>query len=379
MKLKAEDFLSRDGDVENNFHGEATQEDIRSAKEILAFLKQPKHKMPANDQVVLKNQIRASMVRARRRKLMLKWTSVAAVLFVAVMGINIYHRYLRFADIESYANSLAVDSSDSVTRLLLNNGTEVHIQEIESAIKYDNKGEQIEIGRDQRVEQKLEPVKPIYNSVFVPYGRRAFLTLSEGTKVWLNSGSKLVYPAKFASNNREVFIDGEAIFDVAHVSDIPFVVKTSYFDVNVLGTVFNVSAYSDDSRSSTVLQTGKIELCYKQESKPKKDRMDMNPGDMVIYDQKSELFNMKIVNPDDYLSWRNGYYVFRSDELEHIMKKISRYYNIEISIKNRALAKEKFSGSLDLKSSAEEVIKTIARTTQLNYLKENGKIMIITD
>jgi len=119
----------------------------------------------------------------------------------------------------------------------------------------------------------------------------------------LNSGSKLVYPVVFAEKKREVYIEGEAVFDVAHMKDKPFVVSTKDFDIKVLGTVFNVSAYPDDKYSSTVLEQGKIELIYRGASILSQEKLDISPGYMAVFDRNQKTFEQQQVNTQKYLSW----------------------------------------------------------------------------
>ena len=144
----------------------------------------------------------------------------------------------------------------------------------------------------------------------------------------------------------------------------------------MIGTIFNLNAYSEDKISSTVLKEGSIKLSRKTKAfLPAKNKM-ISPGEMVTFDATEEKFNSRRVDPSDYLSWHHGYYVFRSETLGNILTRVSRYYNIEIELQDEPLAQVTFSGRLDLKSSPEEVLNTIKKTTPFNFKEEEQRITI---
>lgn len=356
---------------------EASIEDIHAAKQLYFYLRTPKNLLPSSEKQKLKIKIEVSVNDDSKRKRRRLWLSVASVFVFAVFAGVWYFQMNTTPAIVSFANRLSDIENDSTTRLVLNTGQEIHIETVDSEIEYDQKGERINIGSDRKILQKLEPLKLIYNTVIVPYGKRAQITLSEGTKVWLNSGSKLIYPAIFAPDTREVYIDGEGIFEVAKNIEKPFIVRSSRFDVEVVGTVFNVSAYSDDKYSYAVLEEGTIKLNHKTKAYKTTGSCLLLPGDMAVLDPDREHFDLKKVDPSDYLSWRDGYYVFKSERLDNILKKLSRYYNIEIVLDNKDLAYDTFSGSLHLKSNPEKVLDIVKKTTQFQYRREEDERIIV--
>lgn len=379
MKKKVEDIL-----VEENISldeidcgADSTPERKAIAKQLYSYLQIPKHTLLEDEKLKLKNRIKKSTIEFKHKRNTRKWIAVAAVLVFALMTGTWFYEASKIPEIVSFANSLSENKNDSITRLVLNKDQEVYLTSIESEIHYDKKGEKINIGSGQKIQQKLELLKPVFNTVIVPYGKRAQITLSEGTAVWLNSGSKLVYPAIFATNKREVYLDGEAIFDVTKNPDRPFIVKSHQIDIEVVGTVFNVSAYSDDKYSNAVLQEGVIKLSHKSKAYLPTEKQTMIPGQLAVFDPDDENFRLLNVNPADYLSWRNGYYVFKSERLGNILKKLSRYYNVEIHLQNKKLFYETFSGSLDLKSKPEEVLSIIQQTTPFKFRKEDQESLII--
>ncbi|HNQ27726.1 MAG TPA: DUF4974 domain-containing protein [Aquaticitalea sp.] len=263
-------------------------------------------------------------------------------------------------------------------QLILADGNNVGIDEDEVAIAYSNTGEQVQIGKNQQIsQQSIQDGQLVYNTLVVPYGKRSSIALSDGSKVWLNSGSKLVFPVNFITKNREVYIEGEAIFDVAKDKEKPFIVKSEGQQIEVLGTVFNVSAYRDDAYVQTVLKSGSVKVVYGASGLQNSPQsITMAPGSMASLDLKNTKLSTQSVNVEKYFSWRDGIFIFKNDSLESIMKKIARYYNMDIVIENQALAGASFSGYLDLKDNIENVIKTIRETTKFEYTIKNNKMII---
>jgi ferric-dicitrate binding protein FerR (iron transport regulator) len=214
------------------------------------------------------------------------------------------------------------------------------------------------------------------NTVIVPYGKRAQITLSDNSKIWLNSGSKLIYPACFATNKREVYLEGEAIFEVSHNKKHPFIVITADLDVRVLGTVFNVSSYRDDQTTSTILESGSVELNYKSNSVFGRSKELMVPGMLAIYNPEQGNVEQSKVNTRHYTSWRDGYFIFEKQPLGGILKKISRYYNVSVRLSDEELGKETFSGNLDLKNSPDQVLKIIAELISAKVENIDNQIVI---
>ncbi len=209
--------------------------------------------------------------------------------------------------------------------------------------------------------------KASYSEVIVPLGQMSQIRLSDGSIVWLNSGSVFKYPASFDEKRREVFIDGEAFLEVAHNPKKPFVVNAPSFAVEVLGTAFNVEAYAADSYSSVTLVEGKVLLHANQE----KQKQRMVPG------QSASLHNGKIdklreVDTDFYTSWKEGKIVFRQESLEEIAKKMERWYNVEIQFKDEELKKLEFSGTFLKYKPVEQVLKSLSiMNDQIDFVTQN--------
>ena len=379
--IRAEDLLMEE-DFTGNLLNEkektakgADQEEIQLARQIYLFLKSCLHVLSTSEKDHLKSRVSRSVGKYKLKRQFVRWTSAAAILVACISGIWWYYHENEMPEIIHYAREMAVPGPGSNTLLLLQNKHEVLISDKDSRINYARNGKNIRINNGQQISQKLDSLKTVYNTVIVPWGKRTQVTLSEGTSIWLNSGSKLVYPAVFAADKREVYLEGEAIFEVTHENHVPFYVGTNNFTVKVLGTVFNVSAYSGDKYSSTVLEQGRILLIGKGNLFTK-EKLDITPGTRAVFDPEQKSFHQEQVNPLDYLSWRKGYYIFHSEELGNILKKISRYYDVKIEIQDQSLAHETFSGSLDLKKTPPDILKVIAETTPFTFHYEDKRLII---
>ncbi|MFK5959588.1 MAG: FecR domain-containing protein [Lutibacter sp.] len=298
-----------------------------------------------------------------------------------IISITLYYQNYQSFSVDKYvktANGIENEKSDKV-KLILNNGEDIEIVEDNSTIKYSNTGQQINIGNSKAIEQPILKKDEIaYNTVIVPYGKRSQIQLSDGSTVWLNSGTKLVYPRGFSKNKREVYLEGEATFNITHDKNRPFVVVADNHQIEVLGTVFNVSNYKDENSISTVLKSGSVQISYKGNSLFKsKEVLKIIPGTLAVYDKKAHEINTKKVDVEKYFSWIEGELIFKNDNLKLIMKRLSRYYNVDIIINNENVENQTFSGALDLKETVEEVIKMIKETSNFEFnLTNENKIII---
>lgn len=207
-------------------------------------------------------------------------------------------------------------------------------------------------------------------TIIVPEGQRVNVILPDGTDVWLNSGTKMSYPLSFISKSRRVELDGEAYFDVIRDESNPFVVHTSYMDVEVLGTKFNVSIDSVAGVFSTILETGKVKLT----SLDKHDELFLNPGQMC------KAFNDSImvcnVNTNLYTAWKDEYITINSLKLDDVMKMLESCYHTNIYIEDDTLKKSVFSGRFSRDNTLLDILTAIQSTTPFTIMEKNGSYYI---
>lgn len=311
----------------------------------------------------------------RRRRKRIYIGAVAAVVPLLV-ALGLFFKQPSEPSLDDFVKDMSTDepiATDKVT-VIFNEGETVAMEEDESQVEYSATGSKVQLGSGQNVEQQtMKGDKLVFNTVLVPYGKRTFLKLSDGTKVWVNSGSKMIFPAVFKGKKREVFLEGEAIFEVAHNKKMPFLVKSKNQEIEVLGTVFNVSHYSEDSLMQTVLKSGSIRITYQED--PGKSFL-IKPGTLSSFDRNSKKVGTEKVNPDDYFSWRNGFLTLNKSSLGEIASRLSRYYNQDIQIQSPELRKLSFSGRLDLSEDLHQVLQTIKKTTDFEMSEENQKIIL---
>ena len=181
-------------------------------------------------------------------------------------------------------------------------------------------------------------------TVAVPAGQRAQITLADGTKVWLNAQSTLSYSHDFGRNERDVELDGEAYFEVAKNPEKKFVVSTSHqSQIEVLGTHFNVEAYEKEDRVSATLVEGKIGFIFKRDNVSKK--VLMKPGQKLVYDFKDSKVQLYTTSGESEIAWKEGKIIFKDTPLEESLRMLEKRYNVEFIIKNERLKKYSFTGT----------------------------------
>ncbi|MEN2401158.1 FecR domain-containing protein [Flavobacterium sp. MC2016-06] len=211
----------------------------------------------------------------------------------------------------------------------------------------------------------------LYHTLKVPYGKRFQLKLSDGTVVSLNSGTTLRYPEQFGINGkRNVYLTGEAFFEVAKDKQHPFIVHANEADIEVLGTKFNVSAYPENSTVNSVLVEGSIQM---SEAVNTSNAVLLEPNQMATWHNNSKKIVKKEVDPAFYSAWTKGELAFKDTPFSTIAKIIQRTYDVEIINENSDLAKQSFTGTINIsESSVENILELLKRDTPFNYsIKQN--------
>nr|WP_321229696.1 FecR domain-containing protein [uncultured Psychroserpens sp.] len=323
----------------------------------------------------------AHIYRQKKRRVQYTMSFVAASV-VLLFSIGVFN-YMKqdVSPIEAFVNTTQDQGKSNEIKLILSDAKDVEIPENDSAITYSNNGQNVSFGNSKTISQELSAQKEIvFNTLIVPYGKRSEIVLSDGSKVWLNSGSKLVFPASFSEEKREVYLEGEAIFEVTHNKKQPFIVKSKDQDIEVLGTVFNVSNYADDDSILTVLKSGSVQINYNNDNLiSSKSHLKIVPNTLATYNKKDKNVFTKTVDVETYFSWRDGVFIFKNDALKTIMKKLSRYYNVDIIINDDNLSNQTFSGYLDVNEDLDHVLQIIneAETSPFAYeLTKNNQLII---
>lgn len=320
----------------------------------------------------------ANSYKTRRWKKQITSLSIAASL-LAVLSMGLYHYSGTEASIVEYAQTSQEINNNDEVQLIIDGGNKIVIENSHTSIAYQAMGAFVSIADSLRGQQEVTIDSPnSYNTLIVPYGKRSQITLSDGTKVWLNSGSKLTYPPIFKGKNREVHLIGEAIFDVSHNPQKPFKVISSTQTIEVLGTVFNVSNYPEDKEIKTILKSGSVSISYKSNSIfPSANKIKITPGTLARFDKADPQVKTEDVDVENYFSWREGVLIFKNNNLQFITQKLSRYYNIDFIFEEEALESETFSGYLKLTDSVESVLNTLQQVTDLEYIASDDTTVTI--
>tara|TARA_R110002050_G_scaffold187015_2_gene321423 strand:- start:91107 stop:92099 length:993 start_codon:yes stop_codon:yes gene_type:complete len=194
-------------------------------------------------------------------------------------------------------------------------------------------------------------------------GSVSIIELADGTKVWLNSGTRLIYHEDLKSKQRLAELTGEAYFEVKHRDDFPLLVKVNDIVVRDLGTTFNIKAYPEDEWVETSLVEGKAEIL----SSTGNVILDLKPGESAVYSTTERKIEVRTISKNVLSAWRDGKFVIRDQRLEDIFKEISRWYDIEYDIKNQKLKDFRYTGNIKKSTTALHVIKMLQSTTNFNY------------
>ena len=219
---------------------------------------------------------------------------------------------------------------------------------------------------------KVEKIS--FHSLKVPYGKRFNIIFSDGSKVYLNSGSSIKYPIKFIPNQvREVFLEGEAFFDVTENKSDLFIVNSNGINVEVYGTRFNVRNYPEDYNSDIVLVQGSVGITNSKNN----DVTKLTPGFKGSVNKENLKIEKSKINTKIYTSWIDGEFIFRNESFSQILKKLERLYNVTIIDNREKKSKELFNAAIDVENEKiEEVLNYFNKIYNIEYQIFNNKIII---
>ncbi|SHF11127.1 FecR family protein [Mariniphaga anaerophila] len=357
------------------------KKEIETARKIIELLKSKQADISEEEMYAVWNNIELfHTLHQRKRKLQIQKILRYAAILILTLAIGAIIPYFYFKqDYKRYSKITVSQPNQGEARLILADGAEVRLKDKESKLQFDKSGEKIKLNNDSIIEQSTAKQKnqTTMNQVVVPFGQRASLELSDGTKVWLNAGSKLIFPPIFDSNNRSVFLEGEAFFNVTKNKEKPFIVATNEVSVTVLGTEFNISAYSSDEELETVLVEGSIIIEEQQYFKLRTNKIVLTPGQKAIYNRKNS--NTTVVNNVDldyYTFWKDGLLHCKSESILNIFKRLSRYYNVEFITERSIDINDQMAGKLDLKDSLPDVLDVIQDVAPVTYTIDGNRVYI---
>lgn len=303
--------------------------------------------------------------RARRNKRRPVFLRYAAV-FVGIIAISVgYYTYTNTED------------SKEIT-ITLDDGTKKIIEVTKEKKTITNvKGKFVATLHDKLVYKKEdnlsfeESEELVYNTLYVPYGKKFGVVLSDGSEVYLNSGSTLKYPVKFIEGqSREVFLDGEAYFTIAKHNEDSFLVNANNIVSRVYGTQFNVSSYANEAYTQVVLIEGSVGVS----SRGMSSEFMLKPNEIAKYIKSDNTLVTNTVDVSSHVAWIDGVLLFKNENFNNILRKLERHYDLRIT-NNSNLIDDKFTGRFETEK-IEEVLNTFKKITSFNYTKRGKKIII---
>jgi len=350
-----------------------TVEDVQNLLDEMPKMNQQKADSIFDTIVSASKEKESVIVMPARKSNYRKYISIAASI-VVLLGIGFFYKQ-NMAE-KPVEQKFDFKSSDIV--LQLENGETQIISENNSSQVKDAKGNIVgnQNGDKLVYENNAGSEKLVYNTIKIPYGKKFRLQLSDGTFVHLNSGTTLKYPVKFiAGENRQVFLYGEAFFDVAKDKKHPFIVNADELNVRVLGTHFNVSNYPEDNITDVVLVEGSVGMYKSNQEFDTAKNTVLKPGFKGSFNKENAKISTKAVITDIYTSWINGGLTFRNMTFKNIITKLERRYNVTIINKNEKLANEKFNASFK-EESIENVMSYFNEIHGIHYTIKNNQILI---
>lgn len=311
---------------------------------------------------VLKNRIK----KEKKRRLRIIFTSSAAAVLLLTILSTLFMLYEKPGNMTQQLSSIGEVMDNSNIQLFtgsdmleIDNNSTLNLSEKKHSAVIQNPFAKKEIDlNDNRT-----------NTLVVPYGKRSTLILADGSKIYLNSGTKMEFPTSFSGKKREIRVEGEIFIDVKK-NKTPFVIHTPHSQILVYGTSFNVSSYAEDRRESVVLVNGSVEV------RSENSTLLLNPSEMAEIENGAIL--RRKVDVSDYTGWTNGYMQFNKSPLNEVLKKIGRYYNVEFRYaRDLDMNNQTCSGKLFLSESLDDVLQAFSKMTYLQCDKQDDTTISI--
>lgn len=360
------EFIQKNPHLENEFSQAITS----LKKEILN-----KNTLSKTEQSELLYKIEQTLQASKKqkqRKIIVQYVAASVAVALLLIGITFF--------LPKGNNINEISNESLIVGELLNNEDIKFITNEKSMsfqndveVKLDKRGT-VEITQKDKEAINIEVDNAKINTLIVPYGKRSTITLADGTKVWLNSGSLLEFPSQFANNKREIKLkSGEIYLEVSPDKNKPFNVITSDLNVRVYGTKFNISNYND-APHTVVLIEGSVSV-QTNESK----EVILNPNELVKLSENGSFEKTK-VDGNEYISWKDGYLTLNKTPMSEILNQISRYYNLSFDFEKDVNLKNKTcTGKIYLSENLDNVMTTLTLLSSTQYKRDKNSIYIINE
>ena len=367
------DYLLQNGYVQTD--------DFERATLFVHAVQSPKEKMFRKEKELLweRIEIENKKILANKIRRLHRVSLLAAACIAILLGVTITSYFYREKD-KTSINPMALLEQKTIEPvgedicLILSDSEKMNFKEKSADVRYNKKGEvkvnsqtllkEEHVNSEEKENSQLKEEETTYNQLIVPKGRHSTLLLSDGTKLWVNAASHVVYPVVFDREKREIYVKGEVYLEVARNESVPFIVKTDRMEIEVLGTSFNVKSFDAiEENSDVVLVTGSVNV---RTESGKKTELKPNQRFSYAKDGKSTIENVDVY---DYICWKDGLMRFKSENLSNILKRLSDYYGKDICW-GKEIEDLKCSGKLDLKEDMENVLDGLTKMLPVVYSKD---------
>jgi len=327
-------------------------------------------------QFKIKSQAPASRFRISGK--IFRYAAVVAAISLTGLGVKYVLSDKSFSAGERIAKTPApqILPHGKIAQLVLGNGTVVHLDGNKSTPIIEEDG--TEVYNDQQgvhySSAKQIDRKEIYNTLIVPRSGEYRVVLSDGTKVWLNAASSLKYPTRFGNKERRVILSGEGYFEVAKDAQRPFRVETENAQVEVLGTKFNVSAYTEDAKNKISLAEGSVVVKQLNENN---EPVVLKPGYGAVVEKDKSGIQTAHVNLEADLAWKDAMFVFQDEALGSIMKKLSRWYDVTVDYEPGVDTMFHFTGYIEKYENLANVLHLLELTRKVSFALNDHTVKVV--
>ncbi len=305
----------------------------------------------------------------RKVRYLFRYTAAASILLLISTGLYFYSKQPLAPQLVKQSLPIKTDLAPGGNKavLTLSNGAKIVLDDRNNGLLAKQNGITVRKAADGMIIYDI--AKPgtqvqdvAYNTIETPRGGQFQVNLPDGSKVWLNAASSLKFPVIFTDKGRDVELTGEAYFEIAKNKNAPFKVRVNTAEIEVLGTHFNVMAYTEERSINTTLLEGSVRVSAEKQSRL------IVPGQQLKLTDKMEVVKADI---SEAIAWKNGYFIFKNEEISSVMRKISRWYDVDIQYKN-GIPKKKFLGKISRNGNVSEVLEILELTGAVHFKIDKG-------
>jgi transmembrane sensor len=310
------------------------------------------------------------------------WLRVAAAAALVIsIGITLYNKAYYFYNkdaVQLVKNDIVPGGNKAY--LTLANGKRIILNEAANGQLAEQAGIKITKTADGQLVYRIssaqisKATEKGYNTIETPRGGQYQIALPDGTKVWLNAASSLKYPILFAIKERKVELSGEAYFEVAKDKRHPFIVLSKDQEVKVLGTHFNIKSYTEEGNTKTTLLEGAVRITSNATNSLRNKAVTLQPNQEAIASNQG--LKVQEADTEEALSWKNGYFRFNDENIQNVMLKISRWYNVEVHYKGK-ISDEEYKGTISRSKNISEVLDLLESTKTVHFKVEGRRITVM--